>query len=256
MNEIQIGARIFQAPASWQEASGKHLLYFFKLKEKGFSRHEILKRVSYLWPQLPASAYLLTNLFQRAAIAESFEWIFSCEPPSSQLIPVIRAGMIKLHGPGHELNFVMVDEWMEADSEITKYMSTKKIEHLNKAISILYREEAKVKTSKDIRVPFSEIYAEKNVKRCSKILPHIKQAILFNYLGMRLKMEKDFSHAFSGKGGGKNFGIPGMIHDMAGAELGTVEEVQKKWYIRNLLFIANKNEIRRQEMNANKPAEK
>lgn len=69
-------------------------------------------------------------------------------------------------------------------------------------------------------------------------------------------MEKDFHHAFSRKGEGRNFGIPGMIHDMAGAELGTVEEVQKKWYIRNLLFIANKNEVRRQEMKANKPSEK
>jgi hypothetical protein len=45
-----------------------------------------------------------------------------------------------------------------------------------------------------------------------------------------------------------------MIHDLAGAELGTVKDIEKKWTIRNLCFIIQKNEIRRMEAAENKTA--
>jgi hypothetical protein len=63
-------------------------------------------------------------------------------------------------------------------------------------------------------------------------------------------MTTDFKNVFKGGGKGRDFGIPGMIHDMAGPEIGTVNEIQKNWFIRNLLFIAEKNEVRRMEKKA------
>jgi hypothetical protein len=188
------------------------------------------------------------NFAQVTNIAQSLDWVFTESYPSKNMIPTVVSGGVKLYGPGDGFRHVLVKEWLCADPVIRVYQKEKSIKSLDKLVCFLYRpERADGVMSGDRREHFDEFVCMDRLDLIAKLSHAEKLAIAMNYIGMWTQVVADFKRAFSGGGSGKNFGVPGMVHDLAGPELGTVQEIESNWTIRNLLWIVEKNETRRLE---------
>lgn len=251
MIEVRIGKHRTEIASNWEEATGNQLLYFCYLRRKNFNRDEILTRTTYMWSKFKPWVYFKMNAVQRVSLQQKLDWVFESAPPSKQCIPVYRYHFRKWYGPGDKLRHVLVKEWMIADAGMTKWFKSQDERSLHEAIACLYRPARSI-ANEDMREVFDWERCRLRAEDVALWPAHVKDAIALNYCGMRMGLEKDFPHVFNGeKTSRKNFGIPGMLHDMAGPETGTIKDLEG-WKIRDLLFIAEKNEVRRIENESQK----
>lgn len=248
MPTIQIGNKTFHGKSNFDELSSEHLLYFCDLYSQKLTKTQILKRLAFKLTGAPATDYIKMNIIQRHEVENAYNWIFAEHFTIENKIKSFKIDGVEYYGYDNNFENIKVEEWMVADSAARKYQREKSVADLNKFIAALYRPHRTdgVKHG-DPREIFDEYKCQAAEAAIEKLAPKYKYAILLNYAAIRSKMVKDFPNVFKGKAKGRDFGIPGMVHDMAGPELGTVHEIQKKWFIRNLLFIAEKNETRRIE---------
>jgi len=251
MNTLLIGDKKYLAVSSWKESRAEHLLFFCLLQTKKYSRDKILERFAYRFTGAGARTYFQMNKLQRRQWEGMFDWIFTDQLPARNFFPQVRVRWEVFAGPGDGLDNVLVEEWMIADPAARHYLKSSDEKSLNRMIACMYRPLVKERKSMDPRIAFNEYDCERRIKHVARMPRHLKQALLLNYIGMRRQMQEDFPNVFRGKSSGTNFGIPGMIHDMSGPELGTVQEIQQSWTIRNLLFVAEKNERTRLEQKKN-----
>lgn len=235
----------FECESEFKELSAKQLIYFAGLYAKKLSKSEVLNMFSYKFRKMSFRLFWKMNKYQRADLAAAYSWLYGEYCSGKVIITSFKHKGRTYYGPSDNLSNVLVEEWMNADPAARNYQASKDEKFLSALIAHLYRPKAKHPHVSDQRELYDENTCNDRISTMSKIPQSIRMGILLNYAAIRQQMAKDFPEVFSGGGSGKNFGIPGMIHDMAGPELGTITEIQKQFTIRNLLFIAQKNEIRR-----------
>jgi len=251
MPKITIGKNTYIGPDKFDQLTSKQLLHFCALSVKGKTRREILRALSYRLTGAPAYVYFKMNELQRIQLEDTYDWIFQDITTRTNKIPCFKHSGVIYYGYGNNLENITVKEWMVADAAAQRYQKNKNDADLNTFLAATYRpQRSDGKNYGDIREPFEEEKCKAREPLFSSIPAPLKMAIFINYAGVRAETVKDFPNVFKGAGAGKNFGMPGMVHDMAGPELGTVKEIEEQWMIRNLFFIAEKNEIRRMEAKA------
>lgn len=247
--ELKIGKHIYYPPGSFDELSNDQFLFFCHLASNKNSRSEILHKITFPFSKAPARIYFVMNEIQQKQVEESFSWIFSEVSTRTNKVPTFTINGTTYHGYSDNLENVLVKEWMVADHALTSYHRTKDESYLIKFIAASYRpHRTDGIVFGDLRIPFDEHRCIEEEDKIRKHLPaKYRLAILLNYIGIRSHTVKDFPNVFKGGGKGKDFGMPGMIHDMSGPELGTVKEIEDLWMIRNVFAIAEKNEQRKIE---------
>jgi hypothetical protein len=248
MAKISIGKNTYICPGCFNDLSTKEVLYFCELTCSHLTRREILHRLAYRLTGAPLFVYFNISEVQRLQVEDSYEWIFTDVLTRQNKVPSINHKGKIYYGYGNNFENVLVKEWMVADSALRKFQQSREEADRNKFIAALYRPaRTDGKTYQDPREPFDEKKCEQNEVDISTLPGYIKLAITINYAGVRAQTVADFPNVFKGGGSGTDFGIPGMVHDLSGPELGTVKDIEDGWFIRNLFWIAQKNEIRRME---------
>lgn len=241
MNVFTIGGKDYTAPSAFSELNGDQLLYFAELYAQHLPAAEILRKVSKRWLNWNYKTYRKISEVQLSQIAwDGFSWLYDEFVHGENLLPEIMVNGETYYGFHAKLDEVKVIEFALADAALKRYQKTKSERELLTIIALLYRPANGSVHYGDLREEFIEARC---LSRINLIENHVPKkywyAVMFNYTAVRRFMQKEFKEVF-GEGSGPDFGIPGMVHEMSGPELGTVDYIMHKMNIRNLLFFARK----------------
>lgn len=185
------------APSGWGEINLKQfrklveLFFFTQVKE-----NEKLAIATLILYNLPRRAVFLFEPDQLYKLTKKCDWVFS-EPLTIQLLPSIKIGRTKLHGPGNDLRGYTGDEFQYADTYFMRYIETGEEQFLNKMIAVLYRPMESINELGDIREKFASYKMEERTKKIAKLNPWKKMAIFLFYKGCRQKWEEYHPELFN-----------------------------------------------------------
>ncbi len=107
------------------------------------------------------------------------------------------------YGPKNQFSYMLFGEFIVADMLFMNYFESENEDVLNKFIAVLYRNSVKnynPKSNKDIRIQFDGEFLDHRSLVIAKLSSITKQAILFNYAGVRYWLTKKYPFVFgSGK---------------------------------------------------------
>lgn len=242
MNVFTIAGKEYSAPSAFSELTADQLLYFSELYAQNLPASDILRKVSMRWITWNYSIYRKLNNVQRLQISRTgFEWLYGEYAHSNNLIKSFWMDGVEFFGYLDKLVDVKVVEFAVADAALKSYQKTKSDDDLLMLVACLYRPKDKSKEFGDVREPFNEDKCRARIEKMKDLLPKkYWYAILFNFTAVRRFVQNENRDVFGSGGSGPDFGIPGMVHEMSGPELGTVDYIMNEMSIRNLLFFAKK----------------
>jgi hypothetical protein len=194
------------------------------------------------WLNWDYKTYRKLNQIQLDEIANNcFQWLYTSHNSAANLINSFEINNVIYYGYSEKLKHVKVIEFAIADAYVKKFQKTKNERDLLSMIACYYRPADPDINYGNRREKFIEDKAIANVDLFEKQLPRkFWYSIFLNYVALRHNLQEEFKEVFTGTSSGQNFGIPGMVHEMSGPELGTIQHIENEWDIRNLLFIAKK----------------
>jgi hypothetical protein len=219
--------------------------------ERIMSEEQRMEKQSRTWLLAETLCGFLFRENDQGKLEVSYETIFNH-------FPVIMAGPVKLHGPGHLLADLSFGEFRAALEEMNEYFETREGECLHRFLACLYRPERKnypaLIQSEDFdghrREPFNRARISINAKHTSQVQQVIQIAVMlwFSYLiGYVQKepltlggVEVSFSNLFSGGGneGRSGSGWVSVLHNVAKeGPFGTVEKTDKMGFFDVLLYM-------------------
>jgi len=166
----------------------------------------------------------------------------------------------KLYGPGNDFENLTIDELRYTDAFYLSFKSSGNIDELDKMLSVIYRnakenfDPKSPKSDGDISEEFNNHTVDFRIPIIKNIPLPIKYTILFWYEGCRNVLQSDFKESFESGGSDNtpNLGWTGVINSIAGAEMGTVKEVEKR-LIREVLMYNKVLKIKADEIKRNTP---
>jgi hypothetical protein len=236
-----------QYAANWSEMTGEFLLGFTSAVSKGLEGTALLNRVLQKWLKLPKKLFNRMSVAEAEDLYRTVEFLFTEEKQGNDLlIPKIKFRGRTYYGPWTQFRNITVAEYALADAKLLQYLTTKDEKELSLLIAALYRPSSlyrrikHITSAEDVRRKFNGRLAERRAKRFAKLPAAVRLAVLVNFTAYRSYVVKTNDFLFSAKQeDGPNFGFSGIIHSLAGPEVGTVEEVGAM-LLSNALFILRK----------------
>jgi len=139
MNHVQIDNIHRWLPSGWNELSGKQLLFVSTLFNSQLTRVEF--RVKALFEFLSVKRKTLKRIAPEDAYAlcESLNFLNKEVALTRNLLPVIKLGLRKYHGPSDAMVYCTFGEFTLACSALDEYQKTGDEKHLDQLVAILYR---------------------------------------------------------------------------------------------------------------------
>ncbi|MDJ1472833.1 hypothetical protein [Xanthocytophaga flava] len=206
-----------QVPQSWSELSAKQLLSIIQLLHMPLPLVVIKYRIVSVLIRL--STKKMHSWFTHVQAAQLFyltDFILKDNQNvlTRQLLPVVKVPFfsidlepfkirfgkrVKLFGPSDGLKNIIYDELIFADGLFQQYFQSKKIEDLNKFVSVLYRPgRTDNKETGDLREEFNKHTIEKRAEIVARLPIAYKLAIFFFYQGCRKTFIARYPDLFEG----------------------------------------------------------
>lgn len=190
---------------------------------------------------------LVTNLLPNIEITRSFIFKFS----NSQIL--------KLYGPASGLVNLIFEEYIMAETYLSRFRETGNEEFLHKFIAVLYRpckskkEQQDNNYDGDIRLPFNDAFTESRAKQIARLSPEFKKAILLWYDGCKWFIAQKFPNVFRAPSGDEEESEPGktfehfmtLVDSMADSDT-TKKPVIRKAYLMDALESLEQTSIKAQ----------
>lgn len=164
-----------------------------------------------------------------ADLTMQINWIYQSANLTLNPFPAISIGFKKLYGPPDGLSNMKLIEFSFADHFFCEFQKTKKESDLNNFIACLYRHKM-FNNADDVREPFNKNTIAYRATLLKNFRNEDKIAILLFYLSCRELIVKRYAKVFektNNKGKTKNFGMAGLIVEMAGTKFGNVTETEQ-----------------------------
>jgi len=139
MNQVEIDDINRSLPSTWNELTREQLLYVSGLFASKLSLVEF--RVKVLFEFLSVKRKILKRIAPEDAYAlcESLDFLNKEVSLTRNLIPVIKSGFKKYHGPADAMVYCTFGEFTLACSALDEYQKTGEEKYLDQLIAILYR---------------------------------------------------------------------------------------------------------------------
>lgn len=272
MHEAKINNTVIHYPSEWDELARVHLgaiagLSLMNLQEMQFKTHllfhlaniqvdktdsarnpenysEMLFKVS-IKNGHPAymsalQMYDLLNgfdfLFKKIESKEGISLVLDSHL-TKNLIPAFKVGGTTYYGPSDKLFNVSFSEFIHTETNLSRFVRSKEVVHLNKLIAILYRPEDPTSNpgspdyKGDRRLPFNDHHINDLAEQISKLNHTVKMCIYLFYSGCQWWIQNQFPHVFRQKSKGKDDGLGflGLVDALTGGDVTKTEDVRKSY---------------------------
>jgi hypothetical protein len=141
MNQVQIDNTYRSLPSTWNELTREQLLFVSGLFSSKLSLIEF--RAKALFEFLSVKRKLLKRVAPEDAytLCESLDFLNKEVTLTRNLLPVLKAGLKKYHGPADAMVYCTFGEFTLACSALDDYQKTGEEKHLDQLVAILYRPE-------------------------------------------------------------------------------------------------------------------
>ncbi len=225
MTAVKFKNDTYILPGSWDEIATKDLLTLSRLvistKEKypilfklalsimnmrmamSYSVH--LKGEPHYFIRRGIKKLYLVSASQMAVVTRCLEFIFDENSIMPRLkknpFPILKISLLsRLYGPADGLTNMSLSEFMSAEIERDAFLRTQSDNNLNRFLAILWRPKIFRHADGDPRAPLNQDSIEYRAQRISKLKPHIKQVMIWFYLGVLYFLENKFDKVFSSNG--------------------------------------------------------
>jgi hypothetical protein len=222
-------------PATWDELTRAQLLRFSKLLlNPGLLDDEIRKMsLVHRMVKIPNRIFFNMTVSQADDLFNRIGFLFKeCTLTRVLIKNFWHRGRFYI-GPQDKFSNVVVQEYGWWDKFFVDYCESKDPRHLDLAIACVYRpisfSRAIIpgKAMEDLRIPFNMFTVEKRADRIAKLPAELKQAIFLQFAGIRQNKIASHPRVYrkTEVNFGPDFGFLGVILDLAGAQFGTVNQV-------------------------------
>lgn len=228
MISASIGPHQRNLALTWNELTGAQLLDVAKVLGIGYER-EASRRDSLLAAllQLPTRDFRQLNVVQRVEMRPLVAFLATptAHPPlTAQLLPVLRLGKHRYHGPREAFRNLRFDEFIFADTYYLRYLQTGGAHYLSQLVATLYRPQragydpTAVAYQGDRREDFNEHLVPARAQRLAALPDHYQHAVLLYYQGCRRLLEQRYPYVFSQDNTAKasTGGWQEVLHELAG----------------------------------------
>lgn len=196
-------------------------------------------------------------------ILEKLDWLFGPLRLNKMLFKKIKCGILgsSLIGPDDGLTNCRFWEFVNAERNFYMYNKTGGAMYLDELIATLWRErkydtlQSDEDYNGDDRTPFNEHLVAERAKKIARLSPHVKQALLINYIGCRNFVIAKFPNAFPSSGTSAKPMDPlmyeRMVKNLAGPKFGTPQQVHHEYLFTIMLELEDLFEKELLQANAN-----
>jgi len=139
MNLVEIDHIRRSLPSEWNELSQKQLLYVSKLFSAKFTLVEFRVRALFEFLSIGKKTFKRITPEDAFTLCESLDFLNTEVSLTRNLIPVIKAGLRKYHGPADAMVYCTFGEFTLACSALDEYQKTGEVKYLDELVAILFR---------------------------------------------------------------------------------------------------------------------
>lgn len=229
-------------PQSWEEISARQLLAYARLSDdSSFTAHDLA--IEFLNPDRDILFRL--NRAQLDAVTRQLEWLWTTPINlPAFLIPEFSHKCITYYSPGNNLQHTTVEEMAMADNYLRMYAQRKDEHYLNCMVATLYRHTTPYRYiahqlhKDDIRCGLHSKTIDRSAKRIASVPLYIRKAILYSLIGYNNYTRQVYPYLYR-ENDKKSMGWASTIINLAGPELGTIEQVGTMLWNNALVFMAH-----------------
>lgn len=225
MVPAQIGAYHRQLATTYNELSGRQLLQLARLRQR--PAEPTADQLLEVLLQVPRRTFRQLTVVHRVELRPRARFLGAdadVAPLSAQLLPVLRCGLRRYHGPREALRNLRFDEFIFADTYYLRYLQTGGATWLDQLVAVLYRPERPdydpqaVSFAGDRRQDFNEHLVPARVAAQRGLPAYVKQAVLLYYRGCRRLLEQRYDYVFttSTQAQASSSGWQDVLHELAG----------------------------------------
>lgn len=236
----------YRIPSEWDELTRRQLIIFMMTMQQRIHPADVRKTVLFRWMKIKPFIFFNTPVHIINEMEEQLDWLFSEKLQGSKcIIPTYDHHLRRWYGPGNYFEFLTVEEFALCEQLIIAYQENKSLETLKKLFVVMYRRatadsrDAFYERGNDPRPLISEHIIPKNVAMISAIPPFVLKAVWLNFCAYHQYVVAMNESLFKKKSDNPGMGWAGIIHSLAGPELGTINQVAQMPF-NNCLFIMRK----------------
>lgn len=248
-------------PEKWGELTLDQLLSFCKIMLSDLTPVKKRSALALSFLGVKSRNKLVMNNAELMDIIKLQDFLFDTEADLTRFltgslsIKTILGFSKTYHSPGDNLKHSTVGEVAFADSYLQRYILNKKDEDLCRLIAAIYRPSNLYRKFRhrlhggDIRVTFNDNMARKRAEKFKFLPEYLKLAILYQFKGCRTMDVRNNPELYEGKdeAAASPFGWAGVIINMAGPEIGTIDQVENMLWSNAIVFL-KKIEFDRKQM--------
>jgi hypothetical protein len=143
---------------------------------------------------------VIENMVNEGLMEDLFklqEFIYADQTFNNWIIDRISINKKTLFGPRDRFSYMKFGEFISADMLFMAYFESKNEDLLNKFIAVLYRNADIMKKGVDCREDFDSSTLDERTKLVAKLDEVTKQAIVYNYSGVRKYLTDKYSFVFN-----------------------------------------------------------
>ena len=139
MNHVEIDGKSFLMPSDWNELTRKQVLFISRLFQEQLTMMDFKLRV--LLKILTIRQKVMKRIDHEDVyfLCESLDFLNTEVSLTRNLIPVIKAGLRKYHGPADAMVYCTFGEFTLACSALDEYQKTGEVKYLDELVAILFR---------------------------------------------------------------------------------------------------------------------
>lgn len=220
MTTIKIGRSFYEIPTEWNELNAQQVLQIIDVfNNKEYGPVEIVLKL------MQALLGLDKNKFSRMKAEDLEEYLYLAGflfTNESYLTKQLFPEYAQMHGPGDEIDNVVMKEFVFSEHYFMQWQEDKENEELlNNFIATIYRPvkenyDREMDPDGDCRIEFNENVCEWYAKKLISNWPmNVRMAIAHWYAGSRAKIVDDNPDVFGGSGEAAKYGLISIIREIA-----------------------------------------
>lgn len=225
MNVISINGTEHHVPSSWDELSREQMIYLAGLFPRKMS--VISFKVHLLWKLLNVKAryFFGVSAEDMSFVLKSMDWVMENVTMKRNMLPLIRIGWHRYHGPEDMMGSCTFGEMTRAHQKMEDYVATKDEKYLDDLVAVLYRPKKRgwwlrkrFSVTTDRRVRYIEKSVAVRAKRIKSLDISVKYAVYLFFVGVMNTLPEKFPNVYRRKGdssGKNNYGWATLIISLA-----------------------------------------
>lgn len=206
MNQVQIDNILRSLPSTWNELTREQLLFISRLFTAKLTLVEFRVKVLFEFLSVKRKTFKRIAPEDAYTLCESLGFLNKEVTLTSNLLPVIKAGLRKCYGPANAMVYCTFGEFTLACSALDEYQKTGEEKSLDQLVAILYRPKKILwfirkyfTDNQDPRATFMNRTLKKRAGKLGRVDHCIKYSVYLFFTGVLNSLPTLYPYVYSQK---------------------------------------------------------